>query len=425
MHVVHKRLNRAWCRRDTPFGARPFFRPDFTVVFASFRDSKHHVSLAAVVQISAETLLDKGFARHFPESNVLHRTAFFAARLRVEYDVAVPPLLDVRHLAVEFPAGPPAEKDPIPSPSGFAAVRDLSFSIAQGEVLGLVGESGSGKSLTSLAIMRLLPPQAQARGEIAFRNGKGTARDLLTLQEDQMRRLRGSSIAMIFQEPMTALNPVMRVGDQIAEAVLAHAKISKKEARDRAVAAMDDVAIADAPQRARDYPHQLSGGMRQRIMIAMAIVNRPQLLIADEPTTALDVTIQAQILELLAALRSRFNLTMLFISHDLAVISQVADRIAVMYAGSLVELGSKDHIFRNPVHPYTRGLLSAVPTLRTDRRQPLQTIEGAVPPPHALPPGCPFEPRCSFRVVDCRLNPPPLIEVNPGHWARCPVLASA
>ena len=326
----------------------------------------------------------------------------------------MPPLLEVRHLTIAFPARNRAVSTP--------AVRDLSFSIAPGEVLGLVGESGSGKSVTSLALMRLLPPQACISGEIAFRNGNGSARDIIKLPDEDMRQLRGSSIAMIFQEPMTALNPVMRVGEQIAEAVRVHAEVSKKEAWDRAIAAMDDVAIADAARRARDYPHQLSGGMRQRVMIAMAIVNRPQLLIADEPTTALDVTIQAQILELLGELRAKFGLTMLFISHDLAVVSQVADRVAVMYAGNLVEKGTKRDIFQAPAHPYTRGLLQAVPTLKTDRTRPLDTIEGTVPPPGAMPPGCPFEPRCEYRVVECAGKLPPLVEVSAGHWARCPVV---
>jgi len=302
------------------------------------------------------------------------------------------------------------------------AVRDLSFTISSGEVLGLVGESGSGKSVTSLAVMRLLPPQARATGEILLSNNGNSEHDLLKLADEEMRPFRGSRVAMIFQEPMTALNPVMKVGDQVAEAVLAHSKISRQEAWSRAVAAMNDVAIPDAERRARDYPYQLSGGMRQRVMIAMAIVNRPQLLIADEPTTALDVTIQAQILDLLAALRSKFGLTMLFISHDLAVISQVADRVAVMYAGSLAELGSKQEIFHAPAHPYTRGLLNAVPTLTTDRTRPLETIEGTVPPLHAVPTGCPFEPRCSFRIPECAQALPPLVEVMPGHWARCPVV---
>ena len=304
-------------------------------------------------------------------------------------------------------------------------MRDLSFSIAPGEVLGLVGESGSGKSITSLAIMRLLPFQAIVSGEITFAENGASPRNLATIDDDAMRQLRGSRIAMIFQEPMTALNPVMRVGDQIAEAASAHNAISKHDAWQRAVDAMNDVAIPDAARRARDYPHQLSGGMRQRIMIAMAIVNRPQLLIADEPTTALDVTIQAQILELLAELRQKFGLAMLFISHDLAVVSQVADRVAVMYAGCLVELGAKRDIFHAAAHPYTRGLLHAVPDLKTDRSQPLQTIEGTVPPLQALPPGCAFEPRCGFRIPECARALPPLVEVTAGHWARCPVLNAA
>jgi peptide/nickel transport system ATP-binding protein len=332
-------------------------------------------------------------------------------------------LLDVRNLTVDFPrprnSGGPA------APAALTAVRGLSFEIDAGEVLGLVGESGSGKSVTSLALMRLLPPNARASGEIHFAHGDGSI-DLLQLSDAAMRPLRGSQLAMIFQEPMTALNPVMRVGDQIAEAVLAHCPAEKKAAKQnawsRSVIAMDEVGIADSERRARDYPHQLSGGMRQRVMIAMAIVNRPRLLIADEPTTALDVTIQAQILELLAELRAKFGLTMLFISHDLAVVSQVADRVAVMYAGNLVELGSKRDIFEAPAHPYTCGLLNAVPTLKTDRAQPLETIEGSVPPPHAVPRGCPFEPRCEFRLEECARSLPLLAQVSAGHWARCPVV---
>ena len=334
----------------------------------------------------------------------------------------MPPLLDVRRLTITFPAVKAASQGPAQAAvSSLIAVRDLSFSIGAGEVLGLVGESGSGKSITSLAIMRLLPPKAQVSGEI-FYTENATSRDLHSLADDAMRQLRGFRIAMIFQEPMTALNPVMRVGDQIAEAAVAHHAISKKEAWQRAVEAMNDVAIPEPERRARDYPHQLSGGMRQRIMIAMAIVNRPQLLIADEPTTALDVTIQAQILELLGQLRAKFGLAMLFISHDLAVVSQVADRVAVMYAGSLVEFGEKAHIFKAAAHPYTRGLLRAVPDLQTDRRQPLQTIEGTVPSLHSMPAGCGFEPRCDFRIRPCSLDFPPLVKVSEGHWARCPVI---
>ena len=342
-------------------------------------------------------------------------------------------LLDVRHLTVEFPnqSGSPGDavratgkRGARPSTQSLLAVRDLSFTVAPREVLGLVGESGSGKSVTSLALMRLLPPQARVAGAILLANGNGSARDLLSLANEDMRSLRGSQVAMIFQEPMTALNPVMRVGEQIAEAVVVHARVTKREAWARAVAVMEDVAIPNPALRARDYPYQLSGGMRQRVMIAMAVVNHPALLIADEPTTALDVTVQAQILALLAELRSKFGLAMLFISHDLAVVSQVADRIAVMYAGNLVELGSKQQIFQAPAHPYTRGLLKAVPTLKTDRTRPLETIEGMVPPVHAVPPGCPFEPRCDSRVRDCAQSLPPLLEVAPGHWARCPVVNS-
>ena len=321
-------------------------------------------------------------------------------------------LLEIRDLNIEFPA----------TPRPLTAVRSVQFGLRRGEVLGLVGESGSGKSVSSLAIMRLLPPQALVGGKVLFGVNGNTSENLLQLDAEAMRRLRGSRISMIFQEPMTALNPVMRVGEQIAEAVRAHNTVSKRKSWDRAVEALKEVAIDDPARRARDYPHQLSGGMRQRVMIAMAIVNRPDLLIADEPTTALDVTIQAQILDLLADLRHRFGLTMLFISHDLAVVSKVADRVAVMYAGSLVELGGRDDIFRAPAHPYTRGLLDAVPTLATHRERPLQTIEGTVPPLHAVPDGCPFEPRCGFRVADCARELPPLVEVNPGHWARCPVV---
>jgi oligopeptide/dipeptide ABC transporter ATP-binding protein len=326
------------------------------------------------------------------------------------------PLLDVRRLTVGFPTQSSASKQSL------LAVRDLSLTIAPREVLGLVGESGSGKSVTSLALMRLLAPQAEVAGEVLIANGNGSARDVLRLRDEEMRALRGSQMAMIFQEPMTALNPVMRVGDQIAEAVAVHTQVTKKAAWDRAVAVMEDVAIPNPSLRALDYPNQLSGGMRQRVMIAMAVVNRPALLIADEPTTALDVTVQAQILELLAELRAKFGLAMLFISHDLAVVSQVADRIAVMYAGNLVELGSKHEIFHAPAHPYTRGLLNAVPTLKTDRARPLQTIEGTVPAMNAVPPGCPFEPRCDFRVAECAHSLPLLLEVAPDHWARCPVV---
>jgi peptide/nickel transport system ATP-binding protein len=334
----------------------------------------------------------------------------------------VPALLDIRSLSIQFP-GPAGARLP--------AVSNVSFSISPGEVLGLVGESGSGKSVTALAIMGLLPPQAQLSGEICLED-----RELTALSNDQMRELRGSRIAIIFQEPMTALNPVMRAGDQIAEAILAHAPandelrpLSRRERKQRAwrvaVEALRDVQITQPERRARDYPHQLSGGMRQRVMIAMAIVNRPQLLIADEPTTALDVTVQAQILGLLAELREKFSLAMLFISHDLAVVSHAAHRVAVMYAGRIVESAPVAEIFRAAVHPYTRGLLASVPTLRTDRLQPLRTIEGTVPVLAALPPGCSFAPRCDWKIENCEREMPELVEVAPGHWARCPVVVAS
>ncbi|MBV9609951.1 MAG: ABC transporter ATP-binding protein [Acidobacteria bacterium] len=321
------------------------------------------------------------------------------------------PLLSVRNLDVSF-----ATRD-----GRVTAVRNISFDVCEGEVLGVVGESGSGKSVTSLAIMRLLPPQASVSGEILF-----DGRDLLRLDDSAMRAVRGMGIAMIFQEPMTSLNPVMRVGDQVAEAVLAHSRNGrgsglKQQAWARAIEALRDVQIPDAERRARDYPHQLSGGQRQRVMIAMAMVNHPKLLIADEPTTALDVTVQAQILDLLAQLRQKHGLAMLLISHDLAVVSQVAARVAVMYAGSLVETGAATQVFSRPMHPYTQGLLAAVPTLTTDRSAPLRTIDGTVPAISALPPGCAFEPRCDWRIPACAESAPPLEEVEPGHWVRCPV----
>ncbi len=246
----------------------------------------------------------------------------------------------------------------------------ISLDITQGEVLGLVGESGSGKSLTSLAILRLLPPSAEVTGDIRL-----AADDLLRLPERRMRALRGSTVSMIFQEPMTALNPSMPVGEQVAEAVRAHhPKLPRGEVRDRVLQAFEQVALPDPTRRHRDYPHQFSGGQRQRILIAMAVVNQPRLLIADEPTTALDVTVQAQILRLLRNLREEHGLSMLFISHDLAVTAQTADRVAVMQRGRVVETGIAADLFGRPQHPYTRSLLAAVPTMRTDRARPLATL---------------------------------------------------
>jgi peptide/nickel transport system ATP-binding protein len=289
----------------------------------------------------------------------------------------VAPLLEIERLSIHFRSVP--------------AVRDLSLTLDAGQVLGLVGESGSGKSVTALAVLRLLDSAAAIDGAIRFEGN-----DLLRRDAEAMRRLRGSQMAMIFQEPMTALNPVITVGEQIAEAIrVHHPEQSRRQVREAVLEAMDAVALPEPARRYGDYPHQFSGGQRQRIMIAMAIANRPRLLIADEPTTALDVTVQAQILDLLADLRDRFGLTMLFISHDLAVVSQVADRVAVMRHGVLLEEGSREAIFHRPAHPYTRALLGAIPTMQTDIHEPLAMLE---------------------RSADAaRL---PLREVDSGHWAR-------
>lgn len=286
------------------------------------------------------------------------------------------PLLEVDHLSIYF-------RDQ-------AVVRDLSFSVQQGEVLGLVGESGSGKSLTSLSILRLLDGAARVEGTIRFQS-----ENLLALKPEQMRQYRGRKIAMIFQEPMTALNPVMPVGRQIAEAIETHQpELNRTQVRDAVVKAMAAVSIAEPESRVRDYPHQFSGGQRQRLLIAMALVNQPSLLIADEPTTALDVTVQAQILLLLKELQQKNGLGMLFISHDLAVVAQVADRVAVMRKGVLLETGTRDQVFLHPRHAYTRSLLGAVPTLTTDRDQPLATLEAADNAAGTL------------------------VEQAPGHWVR-------
>ncbi|HSY37663.1 MAG TPA: ABC transporter ATP-binding protein [Acidobacteriaceae bacterium] len=272
------------------------------------------------------------------------------------------PLLTVKDLRIAF--------------SAQEAVGGISFEIAAGETLGLVGESGSGKSATSLALLRLLPASATISGTIEFRRADGVAEELLTLPEEVMRRHRGQSIAMIFQEPMTALNPVMKVGRQIAEALLAHApRTPRVQVRERVLAAMREVALPDPERRMEDYPHQFSGGQRQRIVIAMALICKPRLLIADECTTALDVTVQAQILELLKTLKREHNLSMLFISHDLAVVAQVADRVAVMRHGEIVEQGSVAQVLTRPQHGYTRNLLASAPTMHTLRDRPLATME--------------------------------------------------
>jgi peptide/nickel transport system ATP-binding protein len=299
-------------------------------------------------------------------------------------------------------------------PSGpVAAVDDVSFEIRGGETLGLVGESGSGKSVTALSILRLVqPPGRIAAGSILFRD-----RDLLTLPERDMRQVRGADIALIFQEPMTALNPVFTIGDQIAETLVVHGRGSWTDAKRAAAELLDAVRIPDARARVDDYPHQLSGGMRQRVLIAMALACRPALVIADEPTTALDVTIQAQILELLREMKAAFNLSLLLITHDFGVIAETADRVAVMYAGRIVEEGPVRAIFREPQHPYTRGLLASMPGGAHGER--LRAIEGTVPVLGDLPPGCAFHPRCADRFEPCAGAPPPDYVVGPEHAAKC------
>ncbi|MEK6325737.1 MAG: ABC transporter ATP-binding protein [Acidobacteriota bacterium] len=297
------------------------------------------------------------------------------------------------------------------------AADDVSFKIKPGSTLALVGESGSGKSVTSLSIMRLVPPPGKiAAGEVLF-NGA----ELMKLDDDHMRRLRGREIAMIFQDPMTSLNPVYTVGDQIAEAIQLHEHLPRRQAWAKAVEMMARVQIPDAQHRAKDYPHQLSGGMRQRVMIAMALSCKPKLLIADEPTTALDVTIQAEILELLRGLRDDFALSMLLITHDLGVVAETADRVAVMYAGRIVEEAPVRAIFHNPRHPYTEGLLRSVPRLTEEglKRRRLETIEGTVPNLLHLPKGCKFAPRCAYVIDECRADEIPLVAVSEEHLARC------
>lgn len=298
------------------------------------------------------------------------------------------------------------------------SVDDLSFTIERGETLSLVGESGCGKSVTALSIMRLVSqPGRVVGGEILFES-----RDLLKLSEDEMRAIRGNDIAMIFQDPMTSLNPVFTVGEQIAEAIRLHRKVSKREAWDQAIEGMRDVTIPSPETRAKNYPYEMSGGMRQRVMIAMALACDPKLLIADEPTTALDVTIQAQILDLLTELRQKRDLALLLITHDLGVVAETSDRVAVMYAGKIIEEASAKELFSRPRHPYTEGLLRAVPRLdeeRQGRMLRLQTIEGVVPNPLELPDGCRFAPRCRHAEGKCREGEIPLVDLGNEHLSRC------
>ncbi len=321
------------------------------------------------------------------------------------------PLLDVAALTVTFPgaAGP------------VRAVDSVQFTVEAGETVCLVGESGCGKSLTALSLLRLVPPPGTlaAGSRIAF-----DGRDVLALDSESLRQIRGQQMAMIFQEPMTALNPVLTVGDQIAEVVRVHTAASRAEAWTRAVAMLQQVGIADAAARAKQYPHELSGGMRQRVMIAMALVLSPKLVIADEPTTALDVTIQAQILELLRDLRARTGMALLLITHDLGVVAEMASRVIVMYAGRVVEEAPVTELFAAPSHPYTEGLLAAVPRLGEEQDR-LTTISGSVPPLGQLPSGCAFRDRCPHAWERCATEAPPLYQVSSAHRARCHLVDEA
>ena len=301
------------------------------------------------------------------------------------------------------------------------AVDGISYRVAPGETVALVGESGCGKTISALSIMRLVPkPQGAIVGGQVFFQG----RDLLTLSEDEMRRIRGAEIAMIFQEPMTSLNPVLTIGRQITETFEAHGAGAKEEATERALELLRLVGIPDPQRRLASYPHQLSGGMRQRVMIAIALSCKPNLILADEPTTALDVTIQAQILELMRDLSKQFGVALLIITHNLGVVARYADRVHVMYAGKIIESASSREIYQNPRHPYTLGLLRSVPRLDQPRKAKLDPIEGQPPDLWNLPPGCSFSPRCRFAIERCRDEVPPLREVRDGHHSACWVAES-
>jgi peptide/nickel transport system ATP-binding protein len=315
------------------------------------------------------------------------------------------PLLEIKDLRITFRTD-----------AGFArAVDGLDLTVGAGETVALVGESGCGKSVTALAVLRLVEPDGSVGLESAVRL---EGRDLLALPMTELRAVRGNHVAIVFQEPASALNPVLTIGDQIAEAVRTHEKVTKAEAWRRAVEMLQAVGIPDAESRAKGYAHQLSGGMRQRVLIAMALVCRPRLLIADEPTTALDVTIQAEILELLTDLQRRLGMAVLLITHNLGIVAGTCERVYVMYAGQIVEEAKVEDLFARPAHPYTEGLMAAVPRL-DEQKERLASIPGQVPPATSWPAGCRFHPRCSFAWDKCRNETPPLLDAGPGHRARC------
>ena len=315
------------------------------------------------------------------------------------------PLLDVKELRTSF----------FTEQGEVRAVGGVSFAIAPGRLMGLVGESGSGKTATALSIMRLLPERAGVvGGEIIFEG-----RDLRQLSEDQMRQIRGAKIAMIFQEPMTSLNPVFTIGSQITEAIRLHQKTTRAQARERAIEMLRLVKIADPERRIDDYPHQLSGGMRQRVMIAMALSCRPKLLIADEPTTALDVTIQSQILDLIRELQQRFELAVLLVTHDLGIVAQYADDVTILYSSKVMERASAAELFERPLNPYTRALMQSIPGLGGIKHRRLQAIPGTIPSALDPPAGCRFHPRCPMAIADCARIEPPLEAKFPNHYAAC------
>jgi peptide/nickel transport system ATP-binding protein len=325
------------------------------------------------------------------------------------------PLLEIRDLVTEFRT----------EGGTVRALKGVDLTVEAGQTVALVGESGSGKSVTSLSVMRLIPrAQGSISGSVLFRGRDGIVRDLAAQSETAMRSIRGNEISMIFQEPMTSLNPTVKIGSQIAEAARLHQGIGGTAATARAIEMLSLVEIPDAKRRADFYPHQLSGGMRQRVMIAMALVCRPSLLIADEPTTALDVTVQLQILDLIRRLQAEIGMGVLFITHNLGVVAELADRVAVMYAGRIVETATTEAIFDQPSHPYTRGLLSSMPVIDHEERgrgefARLKEIPGSVPDPAHPPGGCDFNPRCAWVIDDCRQAVPPLFDAGPDHLSRC------
>lgn len=319
------------------------------------------------------------------------------------------PILEVKDLRVEFAA----------RRESLAAVRDVSFALGAGKTLALVGESGSGKSVTSLAIMGLLPAAGHVtRGTVSFRRGSGESVELTALDQSAMRHIRGAEIAMIFQEPMSSLNPLFTVGDQIGEMLMLHNDLPAGKRRAKVLEMLDLVEIPAAASRISAYPHELSGGMRQRVMIALALICRPTLLIADEPTTALDVTIQAQILALMRRLQQELGMSILFITHDLGVVAEIADEVAVMYAGEVVERAPTRPLYARPLHPYTHGLIASIPQPGRAPGTRLVPIRGTVPSPYAMPPGCAFAPRCPHAGPECQA-PVALTEAAPGQMARC------